>query len=210
MNTTGNQTENRAYRPRLALYHPNARGTGSAVRLELLPATDDAEGCIMLTIAGQSAVGDRRAPTPTYARFDWENKIVVKEGSSYSFTKVNDDLTFQAGIGTLDHCLESNANSIATLADKMSNMNTGTSSGSNCECANNDYSFTKVNDDLTFQAGIGTLANALETNAESITTLADKMSNLSNTVDKYEPLVLSEASRTCFERLTAFEIGLLC
>ena len=80
MNTTGTQTESRAYRPKLALYHPNARGTGSAVRLELLPATDDAEGCIMLTIAGQSAVGDRRAPTPTYARFDWENKIVVKLG----------------------------------------------------------------------------------------------------------------------------------
>ena len=80
MNTTTNQTESRAYRPKLALYHPNARGTGSAVRLELLPATDDAEGCIMLTIAGQSAVGDRRAPTPTYARFDWENKIVVKLG----------------------------------------------------------------------------------------------------------------------------------
>ena len=34
MNTTTNQTESRAYRPRLALYHPNARGTGSAVRLE--------------------------------------------------------------------------------------------------------------------------------------------------------------------------------
>ena len=52
--------------------------------------------------------------------------------SSYSFTKVNDDLTFQVGIGTLDHCLESNAESIATLADKMSNMNTGSSSGSEC------------------------------------------------------------------------------
>ena len=80
MNTTPSQTESRAYRPKLALYHPNARGTGSAVRFELLPAVDDAEGCIMLTIAGQSAVGDRRAPTPTYARFDWENKIVVKLG----------------------------------------------------------------------------------------------------------------------------------
>ena len=115
--------------------------------------------------------------------------------SSYSFTKVNDDLTFQAGIGTLDHCLESNANSIATLADKMSNMNSGSNSNSNCECANNDYSFTKVNDDLTFQAGIGTLANALETNAESITTLADKMSNLSNTVEtKYVNLETYKAT----------------
>ena len=104
------------------------------------------------------------------------------EGSSFSYCKIDNDKA-SVGIALLETALENNANSIFTLADKISNMNSGSNSNSNCECANNDYSFTKVNDDLTFQAGIGTLANALETNAESITTLADKMSNLSNTVE---------------------------
>ena len=66
------------YRPRLSFYHPNAKGTGCAVQLELHPAHDDVGGSLMLFAASQSAIGNRQGPNPTYARFDWENKICVK------------------------------------------------------------------------------------------------------------------------------------
>lgn len=66
------------YRPALKLYHPNAKGTGSAIEIKLHPAHDDVDGSIMLRIANQCFVGDRNAPTPTFSRFDWENAICVK------------------------------------------------------------------------------------------------------------------------------------
>lgn len=66
------------YRPKLAFYHPNAKGTGAAVKFELIPAYEDRDGCIMMTLAAQSSVGDMRASVPVYPRFDWENKVVVK------------------------------------------------------------------------------------------------------------------------------------
>ena len=75
-----NSQEPRAYRPKMLLYHANARGTGSALKMEMLPATGEEEGCIMLAVADQCAVGDRRAATPTYSRFDWDNRTIVKLG----------------------------------------------------------------------------------------------------------------------------------
>ena len=66
------------YRPALKMYHPNGKGSGSAIELRLHPAHDNVDGCLMLRIANQCAVGDRRGPTPTFARFDWENAICVK------------------------------------------------------------------------------------------------------------------------------------
>jgi len=70
----------RAYRPRLSFYHPNAKGTGCALQMEVVPAECGREGAIMATFANQSSVGDMRGEIPRYPRFDWENRIVVKLG----------------------------------------------------------------------------------------------------------------------------------
>ena len=82
MNEQNTQTENRqkqgAFRPQLALYHPNGRGTGAAAKFELHPAHDNVAGCIMLKMAAQCAIGSKAGDTPQFARFDWENAITVK------------------------------------------------------------------------------------------------------------------------------------
>jgi len=66
------------FRPDMCFYHANPKGTGSAVKMNLHPAHDNTDGCIMLTIANQKSIGDRRAERPTYSTFDWENAICVK------------------------------------------------------------------------------------------------------------------------------------
>ena len=66
------------YRPSLCFYHANQKGSGSAVKMNVHPAHDNAEGCIMMSIANQRTVGDRNAPTPTFSTFDWEGAIHVK------------------------------------------------------------------------------------------------------------------------------------
>ncbi len=66
------------YRPSLAFYHPKPTGAGSALKLELHPAHDQTDGSIWATIAPQIAKADFSSPTPTYARFGWENAIVTK------------------------------------------------------------------------------------------------------------------------------------
>lgn len=68
------------FRPKLTFYHPNAKGTGCAVEMALHPAHDRTDGSIMMRIANQMTIGDRRGPNPTYPRFDWENTICVKLG----------------------------------------------------------------------------------------------------------------------------------
>lgn len=66
------------FRPQLAFYKANAKGTGSACKFELHPAHDDVDGSIFASFANQLTVGDRRGPNPTYATFDWEKRITVK------------------------------------------------------------------------------------------------------------------------------------
>lgn len=66
------------YRPSLRFYHPNGKGSGGAVEMNLHPAHDNVGGSIMMKIANQCAIGDTRGATPTFARFDWENAICVK------------------------------------------------------------------------------------------------------------------------------------
>ena len=68
------------FRPQLALYHPNGKGTGGAAKMNLHPAHDDTEGCLMLSMARQSAVGGQVGGVQQFARFDWENAITVKLG----------------------------------------------------------------------------------------------------------------------------------
>lgn len=67
-----------SFRPKLAFYHANARGTGGALRMQLHPAHDDTDGCIMATLASQLTIGDRRGAVPVHPRFDWENGITIK------------------------------------------------------------------------------------------------------------------------------------
>ncbi|MBR4615797.1 MAG: hypothetical protein IKO55_09340 [Kiritimatiellae bacterium] len=66
------------YRPSLLLYHPTMKNTGSAIKMTLHPAHDDTAGSIMLTMANQLTIGDRRGSNPTFSRFDWEDAITVK------------------------------------------------------------------------------------------------------------------------------------
>ena len=68
------------FRPRLAIYHANARGTGCAIRMELRPASGATDGGIFCTFAAQMTVGNRLGPNPTFPRFDWEGAITVKFG----------------------------------------------------------------------------------------------------------------------------------
>ena len=81
MNTDTNNktvTPPGTYRPKLAFFHATPKGTGCAATMELHPAHDDTDGCIMLTVANQMTIGNRMGPNPTFPRFDWENKICVK------------------------------------------------------------------------------------------------------------------------------------
>lgn len=81
MNTEiNNQQKIGQFRPSLCFYHANAKGTGSAVKMNLHPAHDDTEGSVMLTIASQMTIGNRMGPTPVYPKFDWENSLCVKLG----------------------------------------------------------------------------------------------------------------------------------
>ena len=79
-----NETNNKTmtppgtYRPKLAFFHATPKGTGCAATMELHPAHDDTDGCIMLTVANQMTIGNRMGPNPTFPHFDWENRICVK------------------------------------------------------------------------------------------------------------------------------------
>ncbi|MBR3222180.1 MAG: hypothetical protein IKF72_08105 [Kiritimatiellae bacterium] len=66
------------YRPQLAIYHPNGKGTGGAAKIDLHPAHDASAGCLMLKLASQCAVGGQSGGVAQFARFDWENAISVK------------------------------------------------------------------------------------------------------------------------------------
>lgn len=70
------------FRPQFALYHPNPRGTGSAVKMDIRPALTDSEGCVMLSIATQATLADRSAGAAKAATFDWANALTVKLGFS--------------------------------------------------------------------------------------------------------------------------------
>ena len=81
MNTDTNNktvTPPGTYRPKLAFFHATPKGTGCAATMELHPAHDDTDGCIMMAVANQMTIGNRMGPNPTFPHFDWENRICVK------------------------------------------------------------------------------------------------------------------------------------
>ena len=74
----------RAYRPRLSFYHANSKGTGSAARLEVVPATGERDGAIFMTLAQQKSVasGSTEQGNRQHATFDWQNRVTVKLNNS--------------------------------------------------------------------------------------------------------------------------------
>lgn len=63
---------------RAMIAHPNGRGTGSAIRISLNPASGIASGYAMFEIARQKTAVSATGETPTFVTFDWDNAIVVK------------------------------------------------------------------------------------------------------------------------------------
>lgn len=66
--------------PNITFCRPNDRGTGSALKLDLHPANDTAEGCMMARLARQLTIGDCTCAQPVYARFGWDEAIAIKLG----------------------------------------------------------------------------------------------------------------------------------
>ena len=65
-------------RTRKVFYHPNGKGTGSALQLELHPAHEDIEGSVFLTMAPQRTIGMRTTDDTVHPTFDWRNAVCLK------------------------------------------------------------------------------------------------------------------------------------
>ena len=81
--TTANGEQKHYDGPRaqkLAFYHPNGTGTGTAVQLEprLNRRETDRYDCFFLEMAAQKTAGGRDGDKRVPATFDWENKLTVK------------------------------------------------------------------------------------------------------------------------------------
>lgn len=76
--TTSDSKAVREFRPQLHIFHANGRGTGCALKMELHPAHDDVDGCIMMSLANQKSVASTNGGVKTFATFDWEHKMTVK------------------------------------------------------------------------------------------------------------------------------------
>ena len=62
---------------KLNIYHANAKGTGSALGIELLPAVGSCDGQVILTLANQKAISDGKNGEPTFPQFDHLNGICL-------------------------------------------------------------------------------------------------------------------------------------
>ncbi|MBQ4199014.1 MAG: hypothetical protein II649_03940 [Kiritimatiellae bacterium] len=69
-----------AWPDRATICHPNSRGTGSAIRFELHPARGRTSGYLFVELARQKSLASQHGAVPSFATFDWANKIVVKMG----------------------------------------------------------------------------------------------------------------------------------
>ena len=65
---------------RTTICHPAPSGKGSAIRFTLHPAHGNVSGCVMCELAKQKTAVSVTGETPTFATFDWENKICCKMG----------------------------------------------------------------------------------------------------------------------------------
>ena len=67
---------------RVAFYHPNSAGTGSAMKLEprVNRRESDRYNCFFLDMAVQKTAARGQDGNKTHASFDWERKLTVKLG----------------------------------------------------------------------------------------------------------------------------------
>lgn len=65
---------------KFTIYHPNAKGTGSALTLtpRIADAMNRIEGHIILGIAQQTSTGNEVEGRRTFPRFDWANEISIR------------------------------------------------------------------------------------------------------------------------------------
>jgi len=83
MNETAERSVGLAeFRPRLAYYHANSKGTGSALQIELHPAHGDTAGSLFVSIARQKTIGSREPGGVIMPSFDWKEKAVLKLDAS--------------------------------------------------------------------------------------------------------------------------------
>ena len=66
------------FQPTLNFYHQNARGTGSALKIELHPAHDATAGSVMFVLAGQKSLARREGDVVRQATFDWPSAVIFK------------------------------------------------------------------------------------------------------------------------------------
>lgn len=78
--TTKNGQATKRMNNALVLYHPNGKGTGSALQLELRlnRAGEDRYDCFFLEMALQKTAADNGKEGRTPATFDWAGKVTVK------------------------------------------------------------------------------------------------------------------------------------
>lgn len=62
--------------PAFALYHPSAKGNGSAMSVRMSPAKLNQPGYVQLELAKQQTVGD--AERKVFPTFNWKDRIIVR------------------------------------------------------------------------------------------------------------------------------------
>ena len=62
--------------PSFGIYHPNAKGTGSAMSVRLTPAKLAQSGNVQIELAKQMTVGD--ADRKVFPTFNWKDRIIVR------------------------------------------------------------------------------------------------------------------------------------
>jgi hypothetical protein len=96
MTTTAEKTNTpRQREQRLAWYHPNGAGNGTAMQLELKLSRRESDryNCFFMEMAQQKTSAGRDGERRVAATFDWERKLTVKLG----FTDVCELLTVLEG-----------------------------------------------------------------------------------------------------------------
>ena len=73
---TGRKIPNQNLIPSFSIYHPNAKGTGSAMAVRLSPARLNQAGYVQIELAVQQTVGD--AERKVFPTFNWKGRIIVR------------------------------------------------------------------------------------------------------------------------------------
>ena len=63
---------------RFSIYHPNGKGTGSAIDLKLIPANGISDGSVVLTLAPQRDVASREGVVRIFPTFEWADAIGLR------------------------------------------------------------------------------------------------------------------------------------